>query len=316
MQVLERSFISALAMRTPENTTGDIQTELGGRETATADGTCWTIESREAVPEFRITEENVRRSLQKDLTLVRGIGPEREKLLRKKGIRTLNDLKRTKWGPDAEEAADLLQNGTAAAIIRYYQSLGRGAEPLLTGFAAACRKEKLLFYDIETLGMTHSPIILFGCGVWCGPELKITQYLLRSIGEEITALELVAGLFKDHPVPVTYNGKAFDLPYTSNRLGYYGERELRPEYHIDLLHPARRMFKAGLPDCCLGTVEEYVLDIPRKDDLPGYLVPLYYQKYLSTHDPGYLSPIVTHNRQDVASLARLLAKQTELLYAD
>ncbi len=315
MQVLERSFISALTMRTPESSDDRILTELGGRETTTPDGTCWTIETSEPIPEFRIAEETVRRLLQKDLTLVRGIGPEREKLLRKKGIRTLNDLKRTKWGQDAEETADILQNGTAAEIIRYYQTIGRGAEPLLTGFAAACRKEKLLFYDIETLGMTHSPIILFGCGVCCGTELKITQYLLRNIGEEITALEIVAGLFKDHPVPVTYNGKAFDLPYTSNRLGYYGERELRPEYHIDLLHPARRMFKGGLPDCCLGTVEEYILDIPRNDDLPGYLVPLYYQKYLSTRDPAYLSPIVTHNRQDVASLARLLAKQTELLYA-
>ena len=80
--------------------------------------------------------------------------------------------------------------------------------------------EDLLFFDIETLGMVHSPIILFGCGVCDGQTLRVTQYLLRDIGEEIAALELVADMIRTHPALVTYNGSSFDLQYTTSRRSY------------------------------------------------------------------------------------------------
>lgn len=250
----------------------------------------------------------------REITLVRGIGKKREQMCRSCGIETLADLRRSNWKPEAEEITEIIQNGSLPEITRLFRDAGRGADPLLSGFGAAVPAKHLLFFDIETLGMVHSPIILFGCGVLEGTNLRITQYLLRDIGEEIAALTLVSEMMRTHPVLVTYNGRSFDLPFTNNRLSYYGERETSPALHIDLLHPSRRLFGQSLPDCCLGMVEAYILDCGRDHDLPGSLVPLYYQQYQKTGDTGPLVPIVEHNRQDVLSLALLLAKQTETMY--
>jgi len=310
MMQVEQGFIPALSLRTTTRN-GKLPE---GFEAATADGCCLAIESEHSLPEFFVSEEQLRERLMHELTLVHGIGPEREQMCRRRGIQTLADLRRTNWKPEAQEIAEIMQNGTPREVIRLFREKGRGADPLLIGFGAAVPKEDLLFFDIETLGMMHSPIILFGCGVCEGRTLRVTQYLLRDIGEEIAALGLVAEMMRTHPALVTYNGRSFDLPFTNNRLAYYGERECRPALHFDLLHTSRRLFREDLLDCCLGTVEEYVLGCGREEDLPGYLVPVYYQKYLHTGDPAPLKQIVDHNRSDVTSLALLLARQTEIVY--
>ncbi|MCZ0861245.1 ribonuclease H-like domain-containing protein [Methanocorpusculum sp. MG] len=311
MMQVEQGFVQALSLRTSvvENSVFP-----EGFEAATADGCCLAIESVHSLPEFFVSEKQLRERLMHELTLVHGIGTERERMCRRRGIQTLTDLRRTNWRSEAQEIAETIQNGTPREVIRLFRERGRGADPLLIGFGAAVPREDLLFFDIETLGMVHSPIILFGCGVCEGGTLRVTQYLLRDIGEEIAALELVAEMMRAHPALVTYNGRSFDLPFTNSRLAYYGERECRPALHFDLLHPARRLFREDLPDCCLGTVEEYVLGCGRKEDLPGYLVPVYYQKYLRTGDVAPLKQIVDHNRSDVTSLALLLARQTEMMY--
>lgn len=314
MQVTEKGFTPALSLKPEFPKLRRGFEELGGYETSTSDGTCWTFETITHLPDFSLDENLVREKLLREVTLVKGIGQKREKLLKRKNIRTIQELKNPEWKSDAKEVAEIILSGSKKEIVTLFQSRGRGADPLLTGLGAACPKEELLFYDIETLGMTHSPIILFGCGICEGDKLITTQYLLRDIGEEIAALLLIADLFQRHPVAVTYNGRAFDIPYTNNRLAFYGEREVMPNLHVDLLHSSRRLFKHELPDCCLGTVENYILHTPRSDDLPGYLVPIYYQRYLETRDPMPLEKIVSHNRSDVTSLSLLLARQTEMVY--
>lgn len=312
MQVAEQAFTQTLSLKDVASERCSILSE--GIEVEIADGCCLAIESTHPLPEFSLAEDQLRDRLMRELTLVHGIGLERERMCRRRGIATLADLRRSNWKSEAQEIAEVIRNGSAVEIIRLFRDAGRGADPLLIGFGAAVPKEDLLFFDIETLGMVHSPIILFGCGVCEGSTLRVTQYLLRSIGEEIAALGVVAETMRRHPALVTYNGRSFDLPFTNSRLAYYGERECRPSLHFDLLHPSRRLFHNDLPNCCLGTVEEYVLGGGRKDDLPGYLVPIYYQKYVQTGDVAPLRQIVDHNRSDVTSLALLLAKQTEMMY--
>lgn len=312
MMQVEQGYIPALSLKTAVEGHGSILAEEYGA--ATADDRCLAIESVHPLPEFFVSEEQLRNRLLRELTLVRGIGNERERMCRRRGIQTLTDLRRTNWKSEAREIAEVILNGSPQEITGLFRERGRGADPLLIGFAAAVPKEELLFFDIETLGMVHSPIILFGCGVCEGQTLRVTQYLLRDIGEEVAALSLVSGMMRAHPALVTYNGRSFDLPFTNSRLTYYGERECRPSLHFDLLHSSRRLFRGSLPDCCLGTVEEHILGCGREEDLPGYLVPVYYQKYLRTGDTVPLKQIVDHNRSDVTSLALLLARQTEMMY--
>ncbi|MDR3101685.1 MAG: ribonuclease H-like domain-containing protein [Methanocalculaceae archaeon] len=314
LHVLEPAF-------TPENLLKAIDYEtgnhtLGSFEVETANGYCLALESAHPLPSISLSEDRIRSRLMQELTLVHGIGPERERVCRCRGITTLEDLRQSRWGYAAKKTADVIRNGSLQEIIQLFCDAGRGEDPLLIGFGAAVPPKDLLFFDIETLDMVHSPIILFGCGVCEEDALRITQYLLRDLAEEVVALGIVAEIMRRHAALVTYNGRSFDLPFINRRLAYYGEREHWPSLHFDLLYPARYLFRGDLPNCHLETVEEYVLGCGREDDLPGYLVPTYYQQYLRTRDTKPLMQIVEHNKQDIASLVMLLAKQTEIMYGN
>jgi hypothetical protein len=313
MQTLSKAFIPGVFLKTnaPEASYGEIP---GTYEIETPEGVCLAKKTTWSYTDYCISEERVRNRCLRELTLVPGIGPRRAFELRRKGCVHLTDLEDTCWGDSANEIADVIENDTPKDICRLFQGAHRGNDPLLLGFSHALPKEDLLYFDIETLGMFQSPIILFGCGFWKENELTVVQYLLRDIKDEPAALYLTNQIFREHSHVVTYNGKGFDVPYLNNRLSYYGERTVSPNLHFDLLYPTRRLYGKDIPDCCLGTVEKYILQKPRTNDLPGYLVPAYYQNYLRTRDVSKLIPIVKHNELDVANLALLLRTECEAIY--
>jgi len=63
-------------------------------------------------------------------------------------------------------------------------------------------------------------------------------------------------------------------------------------------------------NCRLETVEKY-LDIGRGVNVPGALVPDFYQTYLTTGNVGPLVAIVEHNKQDLVTLATLFSRLYE-----
>ena len=284
-----------------------------GEEVDTADGCCLRKETEfPLLSRPRAEESAVRSRLAEDLTLVSGIGKIREAELKRKGIRNLRDLKSTRFGDDAEDIADIIEYGSVREIFHLYQDLKRNSDPLLLGLLGDSANH--LYFDIETLGMAHAPIILFGIGEIENDAVRVTQYLLRDIAEELPALMLTKEHFKKDSAVISYNGRCFDIPYLNNRLAFYGEREVRYSCHADLLHPTRKMFKSEFPDCRLETVEEYIPTFSRGEDVPGHLVPVYYQRYLLRKNLDILRPVVEHNTLDVANLACLLNYETELLY--
>ena len=286
------------------NTFGDV--------VETADGSCLRILSSFTRPPFStVSEDEVRTRFLSDLTLVPGIGPVRSLGLKRRGKKTIADLRGTPWETAGEMVADILLNGTKREILRYFAAVHRSSDPLLLALADA---KQTVFFDIETLGMAHAPIILFGCGRCIGESLEITQYLIRTVEEELPALLLTAQEFGKYAEAVTYNGKSFDIPYLNERLSYYGEREVRLAAHFDLLGPTRRIFRNQLSDCRLETVESAVPSLERGEDVPGALVPYYYHNYLRTGKLSILKPVVEHNKIDVANLAYLLNYECDLLY--
>ncbi len=286
---------------------------LREEEVRTPDGTCLKIEAAFRLPHFHADETAVRQHLLEDLTLVPGIGPVRAEMLERNGVRSLHALINTRFWNDAREIAEIISDGSVCDILRYYQEIHRNPEPLLLGLASK-EPDAHLFFDIETLGMIHAPVILLGCGRREKETVTVTQYLVRDIDEELPALMMAAGHFSRDSDVVSYNGRAFDIPYLNDRLSYYGERTVRFRNHFDLLHPTRRLFRNRIPNCCLSTVEEYILHLTRDVDIPGSMVPVYYQNYLRRRDLSILKPIVEHNKMDVANLARLLSHETEMLY--
>jgi uncharacterized protein YprB with RNaseH-like and TPR domain len=185
--------------------------------------------------------------------------------------------------------------------------------------------EKWLFMDTETTGLaggTGTYAFLVGIAWWDSGGLQVEQFLMRDFSEEHSLLVELAARIRERPVLVTFNGKSFDWPLLESR--YLMTRNIRvPELaaHLDLLHPARAVWKLRLGSVRLVELERHVLDAPRlgwhrEDDVPSSLIPQFYFDYLRGGSPGPLAGVVQHNRMDLRGLAALFGKLNSLLSAE
>jgi uncharacterized protein YprB with RNaseH-like and TPR domain len=279
----------------------------GGREHANEGGTCYLLESREPMVCPAFDQDRYLAEILGDLTLVHGIGKVTEKRLKIRGYRTLHDLmEHPKFRSNAQRAIGCLSTGSSGKITELICSRYAKSHPQVLATAGLHEPGDYVFLDIETLGLFSRPIILFGVGFLEHGELVVRQYLLRDIAEEPAALLATMDHFSSvHSALVTFNGKAFDAPYISDRLAYYGMGALTGIPHFDVLHFSRRRWKDELPSLRLSALEKEILGVHRDEDIPGQMVPEFYETYLRSGNCGPLVPVVEHNRQDVVSLARL-----------
>ena len=186
MSVSHPGFVSASSLMRGTKDTADFSF---GEEVETADGFCLRKETVfHLMSRPSVDEDTVRCRLAEDLTLVPGIGKVREADLKRRGFENLRDLERTRFKNAAEDVADIIEYGTVKEILNLYSDLKRNSEPLLLGLLGDTTTH--LYFDIETLGMAHAPIILFGIGEIEHGTVRVTQYLLRDIDEELPALML------------------------------------------------------------------------------------------------------------------------------
>jgi uncharacterized protein YprB with RNaseH-like and TPR domain len=176
------------------------------------------------------------------------------------------------------------------------------------GLSADGLPRDLLFFDLETLGFLGHPIFLIGClrrGPRAVPSWEVVQFLARDYLEEQAILQAFCRLGRHARRWVSFNGKSFDLPNLRCRSAYYGLPRPEPAEHLDLLHPARRIYRKVLPDCRLQTLESRLFGRYRFRDLVGFEVPAAYHAFVRGGDPEVMGRILLHNRSDLASLARL-----------
>jgi hypothetical protein len=279
----------------------------GGREHVTEAGTCYLLESREPLDSPAFDQDRYLAAILGDLTLVHGVGKATETRLKKRGYQTLNDLmEHPKFRSHARRVTECISYGNSGEIMDLIGNRHAKSHPHVLGTAGLHEPGDYVFLDIETMGLFSRPIILFGVGFLEHSQLVVRQYLLRDIAEEPAALLATMDHFtSDHPALVTFNGKSFDAPYISDRLAYYGLGALFGIPHFDVLHFSRRRWKDELPSLRLSALEKEILGVHRDDDVPGQMVPEFYETYLRSGNCGPLVPIVEHNRQDVISTARL-----------
>jgi hypothetical protein len=174
-----------------------------------------------------------------------------------------------------------------------------------------------LFLDTETTGLsggTGTVAFLIGLAWRDRGGLRLVQFFLSDFNKEDALLWAVGQYVQQAGVVVSYNGRTFDWPLLQTRLVM---RKVDPTWpsppHLDLLTLVRRIFKPRLPDCALQTIEQAVLQLHRNEDLPGTLIPSRYYAWLRERDEHVLEPVFTHNRQDVLSMALLLARLEQIL---
>jgi len=284
-----------------------IDEQFRGKEIVNDGGSCFTLECRQDFSNPGFDPDRFRNDLLDDLTLVQGIGDATRKKLHSRGFYSIEDLlEHPRLRAHAYNVLACLSEGNTSAIMDMIGSRHSKSHISVLATAGLHEPEDYVFLDIETLGLFSRPIILFGVGIIDNGQLVVHQYLLRDIAEEQAALiAAVEHLSCDRPALVTFNGKSFDLPYITDRLAYYGMKSPGKIPHFDILHFSRRRWKEQLPSLRLSVLEREILGICRSDDIPGQMVPEFYETYLRSGNIGPLVPIVEHNRQDVISLAML-----------
>ena len=198
--------------------------------------------------------------------------------------------------------------------------------PLGTGDNAAQIAEdpaSWLFLDTETTGLaggTGTYAFLVGIAWWDAGGLQSEQFFMRDHTEEHSVLLELAGRMAERPVLVTFNGKSFDWPLLETR--YRMTRAIRPPVpaaHLDLLHPARQLWRMRLPSVRLTDLERHVLSESgplawtRRGDLDSALIPQLYFDHLRGGGSAPLATVFRHNEMDLRALAALSTKICALL---
>ncbi len=181
---------------------------------------------------------------------------------------------------------------------------------------------KWLFLDTETTGLaggTGTYAFLLGLAWWDAGALQVEQLFMRDFSEEYSLLHELAARVAARPVLVTFNGKTFDWPLLNSRFTMTRKIATPPlAAHLDLLHPARALWKLRLGSVRLVELERRVLDPQRlgwhrEDDVSSALIPQYYFDYLRGGPADPLVGVLRHNQMDLRGLAALFAKINALL---
>ena len=133
--------------------------------------------------------------------------------------------------------------------------------------AALENPDKWLFLDTETTGLaggTGTYAFLVGLAWWDAGGLQVEQMFLRDFSEEHSLLAELSARLAERPVLVTFNGKCFDWPLLENRFTMTRAISVpRLAAHLDLLHPARALWRLRLGSVRLQQLARVFLDMRR-----------------------------------------------------
>ena len=172
-----------------------------------------------------------------------------------------------------------------------------------------------LFLDLETTGLDHgagTQVFLAGLAWREGDTIHLRQILIREPSEEPALLHVLMSTVAGRLPLVTFNGASFDLTLLKSRCSFHRRHlgtvvDLKERPHLDLLHLCRSLFRGGLPNTRLSTLERERLGFHREDDVPGHLVPERWYDFVNTGEPAAIQGVLDHNVHDVLSMITLTA---------
>ncbi len=240
---------------------------------------------------------------------------------RQAGLEALIDgeIIETDYGPlfvHVERYAPDHVHGDAALSALFAQSR------LVAGRLANLEDEvdlrRAVFIDTETTGLvggTGTLAFLVGAGTFEDDNtFVLRQFFLRSPAEEPAMLLHLSEWLDDYEALVSFNGRGFDLPLLTTR---FILQRLRPQIltapHLDLLAPARRVWRGRLESCSLSSLEDHILDVHRdQTDLDGSLIPQLYFDYVRTGDAREMPRVLYHNAHDILSTVTLATRLIQI----
>ena len=278
---------------------------FGGEEVTSKQGTAYCITDKFKNKMNKYDINKVKVEVLSDFTLINGIGDKIEATL-KKDYKTLYDLAdHPKYGAQATKIIKNIDKNVESFLDVIPSK--PATRPTILKNAKCHDLNDFVVYDIETMGLSGVPIILFGMAFISEDEINTKQFFLRNLDEEYPALHYTLSELQNRKAIISFNGKSFDMSRTIERLDYYGLYNYKtPKIHYDLLHFSRKAWKEQLPNITLQTIEQHVFNYHRVDDVPSKSVPKFYKTYLETNNIGPLIPIIEHNKTDLVTTAKIL----------
>ena len=235
------------------------------------------------------------------------------------GSRLLNSLNRltstASPKPAKPIARVMLREHTEKANPALYR-LSRDAVLRLGLTGGELDIERCAFIDTETTGLSGGAgtvAFLVGVGFVKDGLLTVRQFIMPDYSAEEDLLAALAETLAPFDTVVHFNGKRFDMPLLKTRFIMKRlEYKWRDLEELDLLYPARRVWKLRLGCCKLSYLEEMIFNAPRGHDIPGSEIPQRYFDSVKTGDKSLLDDVIEHNRQDIVTLTALLVKLNAL----
>ena len=174
-----------------------------------------------------------------------------------------------------------------AADLRLFALSGRAVERM--GFEYGFDPARALFLDTETTGLSGGAgtvVFLLGVGSVQDGQFEVRQYFMPHYGAEPLLMQALLAELEGRDTLVTFNGRTFDVPLLRSRLVMcrMDPGPLDRMRHLDLIQPARRVWKIRVSRCSLSRLEEQVLGQPRGHDLPGSEAPERYFRFLKNRE--------------------------------
>lgn len=173
----------------------------------------------------------------------------------------------------------------------------------------AAEHTKVMFLDLETLGLKNEPLILIGV-VEFGEDgaLHCRQHFARELSEESSVIRAFAQQIGKGTLLVTFNGITFDEPFLRRRSAVHGIRVPRFGAHHDVLAASRMKLAGQVRDFRLKTLEYRICGRRRTGDVPGGEIPRAYSAYQRNGDATTIIRILEHNALDLITTADLFTR--------
>lgn len=173
-------------------------------------------------------------------------------------------------------------------------------------------KERTLFFDIETTGLSHktSHLYLIGAAVFEKTSFKLYQFLAEheTSEEETALLQSFYKLCSDRDCLIHFNGTTFDIPYLLHKSTQYQvSSPLLSMKSIDLYRTLRPIsFLLPVSNFKQRTLEP-LCHYQRLDTMDGKQLIQVFHSFASLHKKEDQNLLLLHNHDDIEGMFHLLS---------
>ena len=167
--------------------------------------------------------------------------------------------------------------------------------------------------DIEATGLDPSrcKVCLIALLVQTDSGIRITQFLAENHYEENRVLDATLDYLKRENIGylITFNGQAYDIPFVNRRLERNFSESHIDFFDFDLFRYLRKGtdLKSRIGSMSQKSIEEhYGIFSDRRDTISGRESVKLFDEYSLTGNSTIEKIILTHNREDVLQLCRLM----------